>query len=1219
MKKVAIGIGAVVFIVLAVALLAPVFIDLNDFKPDIAREVEAATGRKLVITGDIDARVLPSPGATVRGIRFANIDGASNANMATLDSVEVDLALGPLLSGEIQIRSITLVKPVIAIEVLADGRSSLDIGSGDGGTDANTAATATPDSASPAIRIDRVVIEQGSISYRDAKSDDVIQIEAIDATLSAETLRGPFAGVGELILRQVPINFTFSAGSLAAKGPIALSAEVGVGDAEAKLTFRGRASEPTPAAHIEGKLTLGGGDLGRLMDVVTQLAGAAAGDFPRISKSYSLTAGIDATSRAVALNDFTFELGDSSARGAINAALGDQIRVDVALSVNRLDADGLLAEIATGQSAKEAAPTAPKPKESTIIEPITFTLPENLNGSVILEVEALTYRKHVVRRAAIDAAIENGVVKLQRLAAQLPGGSDLTIEGLLTTQDRAPQFEGSVSVKSDNIRAVLDWLSVDTTSIAVDRLRKFVLSSRVRVTADVAQVYDIDLILDSTKITGGTAYAFRTRPSFSIAATLDRLNLDDYLPGLASGQAQAGGGKAADEPAKSEQTATATPLAVLDSFDTNLKLSAGSLTANGIAVQGLKIDLSLLAGELTVRELSTTSAVGVAVALSARGRNFSEDPTISTDFNITIAKPSRAARALAISEPMIARLGEVSAKGSISGSAKSLSVNTTLAVKGLSAVASGTIGGIGLGGPDETPVFDLSLNLSSPNLAAFVRRLDPTINLDVKGAVGAIGKVKGGLEALDVDLALNAAGAQMSAAGAIKPLAGPEYSLQLALSHPDLVKFLADVGVDYRPAATNLGGISIKTAVQGNPLQVTLSGMDGKVGPARFSGDVALGFGIKRPRLDANIRTSEILLDLFLPRADATAQTGTQKSGSSSRSAAAQERWSRDPIDLSFAQTFDGIIQIASRGITWGAYNFAEPQLKLVVEDGVIDVNPLLGKLFAGEVQIAARVSTTDTPRLGLSLNLKGADLGAALQQAAGIDTLTGLFDVQGQFTALGRNQFEMISTLAGEGLATARDGSVIGINLRGLSDRLKRLNEITDYLSLIQSTMGGGVTQFQSVSGPFTINRGVVTASDIRAQLDAAEGSAQAKIDLPRWVLDLTSRFRLTEHANAPNVGLDLRGPIDAPVRDVRTRELESYLIQRAGASILRKALGKKNPLSNILGGSSTSGTSSGTQQPSTSGQIPPPPPTGQTQQQPAASPAQQLLKGLGTLLKKN
>ena len=1215
MKKIAIGIGAIVFIVLALALLAPVFIDLNDFKPNIARQVEAATGRKLVITGDIDARVFPSPRASVRGIRFANIDGAANANMATLDSVEVDLALGPLLSGDIQVRSITLVKPVIAIEVLADGRSSLDIVSGDG-SKADTGANAGQgDDDGPAIRIDRVVIEQGSISFRDAKSDQTVQIDAIDATLSAESLQGPFAGVGELVLRQVPINFAISTGSLAAQGPI------GLGDAGAMLTFRGQASEPTQDAHIDGKLKLSGGDLGRLIGRLAQLAGSAPGDLPKMSQPYVLTAGVDATRRDVALNDFALELGDSNARGAINAALGNQIRVDVALSVNRLDADSLLADLESNPSTKTQAPAASDTSEPESVGPASFTLPENLNGSVILEVEALTYRDRVVRRAALDAAIENGTVKLQRLAAQLPGGSDVAIEGTLTTVDRAPQFEGSIRANSDNIRAVLDWLSVDTKSIAVDRLRKFALSSQVRVTADVAQVYDIDLILDSTKITGGTAYAFRTRPSFSIDATLDRFNIDAYLPSRSGEEPQSGTGEAAREPAKSKQSDAVAPLAVLDTFDTNFKLSAGSLIYSGTSIQELKVDLSLLAGELTVRELSTTNAVGVAAALSARGRNFSKNPAISTDFNMTIAKPSRAARALAISEPMIARLGEVTAKGSISGSAASLAVNTTLAVKGLKAVVSGTITGVGLGAADETPAFDLSLNLSSPNLATFVRRLDPTIDLDVKGAVEAIGKVKGGLEALDIDLALNAAGAQMNAAGALMPLAGPEYSLQLAMSHPDVAKFLANVGVDYQPAAVNLGGVSIKTAVQGNHQRVTLSGMDGKIGPARFSCDVGLSFGDARPRIDANIRTSEILLDLFLPRAEAASQSGKKQSGSlSGGGRAAQERWSRDPIDLGFANTFDGTIQISSRGITWGAYDFVEPQLKLAVEDGVIDVNPLLGKLFAGDVQIAARVSTADTPRLGLSLNLTGADLAAAIKQAAGIDTLTGLVDIQGQFTALGRNQFEMISTLGGEGSASARDGSVTGINLRALSDRLQRLNEITDYLSLIQSTMGGGVTQFQSVGGEFSINRGVVTANGIRAQLDAAEGAAKAKIDLPRWDLNLTSRFRLTEHANAPTVGLDLSGPIDAPRRDVRTRELEAYLAQRAGASIIRKALGKNNPLSNILGGSSGSATPSATQQPTTGGQIPPPPPTGQTQQQqPAASPAQQLLQGLGTLLKKN
>ena len=1221
MKKIAIGVGAVVLVVLAIALLAPIFIDLNDFKPDITREVEAATGRKLIITGDIDARVLPSPGATVSGIRFASIDGAKNADMATLESVEVDLAFGPLLRGNIQVRSVTLVKPVIAIEILSDGRSNLELSplaESGASTDAESAA-GTVDDPGPAISIDRVTIEEGSISYSDAATGETIRVEAIDATLSAETLKGPFAGVGEFELRKVPMNFAISTGSLADQRPIPLLVEIGIGDADAKFTFRGQASEPSQDALVNGKLKLDGGDFGKLLTVLARLGGEAPVQVPAIAQRYLLAATLDATSRYVALNDFVFELGDSNASGAISAALGDQLRVDVALSVNRFDADGLVAEIGDGSTAEKNASENTEQSQADG-QPIAFAFPENLNGSVIIEVEALTYREHVVRRATLDAAFENGTVKLHRFAAQLPGGSDVEIKGTLTTVDRAPQFEGAVRANSDNIRAALDWLAVDTKSIAIDRLRRLALSTRVRITPDVAQVYDIDLKLDSTKISGGAAYAFRTRPSFSVDATLDRLNIDAYRPPSAESDEPVADQPSASSQEQGAQTATIGALAVLDSFDTNFRLAAGSLTYDGLALEGLKVDLSLLAGELTVRELSTTNTAGVAAIFSGRGRNFSNDPAVSTDFDVEIANPSRAARAADLSQPIISRLGEISAKGTVSGSATSLSVNTTLDLNGLRAVVSGAVAGIGVGGAAETPTVDLSLNIESSDMAAFVRRLDPTIELDVKGPVEAVGKITGGIESAEVELAVTAAGAQMNAAGTIAPLAGPEYNLRLALSHPDVAKLLSNVGVDYRPAAVNLGAVSLRSAVQGNAQKVALSGIDGKFGPARFSGDIALEFGEPRPRIDANIRTSEILLDLFLPRSTEAAQGSRQQSGSTGGTSTSQERWSREPIDLSFAEAFDGTIQVASRGITWGVYSFAEPQLKLSVENGVIDVNPLLGKLFSGDVQLAARITTADTPRLGLSLDLKGADLSAAVRQAAGIDKLTGAIDLQGQFTALGRNQFEMISTLAGKGSASARDGSVEGIDLRTLSDRLKRLNEITDYLSLLQTTMAGGVTRFQSVAGTFTVARGVVTTDDMRAQLDAAEGSAQARIDLPRWNLDLTSRFRLTEHANAPNIGLDLQGPIDAPRRDVRTRELEQYLAQRAGASILRKALGKDNPLTNILGGSSGSSGSSSSQQPSSSTQIPPPPPVGQTpQQQPAANPAQQLLQGLGTLLKKN
>lgn len=125
MKRLAAGLVAVIVIVPAVALLAPVIVDLNDFKPDIARKVEAATGYRLAIGGEIEGRILPSPGAVLRGIRLASRDGDPGVGMATLDSLEIDLALLPLLIGEIHIRGVTLVRPALAIERSGEGGTDL--------------------------------------------------------------------------------------------------------------------------------------------------------------------------------------------------------------------------------------------------------------------------------------------------------------------------------------------------------------------------------------------------------------------------------------------------------------------------------------------------------------------------------------------------------------------------------------------------------------------------------------------------------------------------------------------------------------------------------------------------------------------------------------------------------------------------------------------------------------------------------------------------------------------------------------------------------------------------------------------------------------------------------------------------------------------------------------------------------------------------------------
>ena len=114
--------GVIAFIVLLVIAVftVPSFIDWNSYKPEITERIEALTGRKLSIDGNIEIALLPSPKLRISDARLSNLAGAHSADMVRLQALDLRLVLGPLISGDIQVSSLTLIDPVIELERLAE-------------------------------------------------------------------------------------------------------------------------------------------------------------------------------------------------------------------------------------------------------------------------------------------------------------------------------------------------------------------------------------------------------------------------------------------------------------------------------------------------------------------------------------------------------------------------------------------------------------------------------------------------------------------------------------------------------------------------------------------------------------------------------------------------------------------------------------------------------------------------------------------------------------------------------------------------------------------------------------------------------------------------------------------------------------------------------------------------------------------------------------------
>lgn len=997
MRKLVVGL-LVVALLAGAALVAPSFIDWDRYKPEIAARVEEATGRALSIDGGISAQLLPSPALTAGGIRLANPPGAAAPDLVRLKGLSVGVALWPLLRGTVEVTGIVLDQPVIELETLADGRKTWDLTPA-----AGKAAPSAPgrgrDEAGggPAIRFDSVAIRGGTVVWRDAAKGTVERFEAIDADLRATSLQGPAEARGRLTWRGTPLKVEASVGELSPGRPASLTAAVALEKAKASTRFTG--SVDPAAAQVKGRIEAGGEDLGMAL---TALGLEAP---PVLARSFSLEARIEADEPTVGVNDLRLALGDITATGAVSAVTGAKPKIDAALQVNRLDLDRLLGDMPAAPAPKAQAPATPgagAPAKATGIE-----LPRGIAARLDLGVAALVWRDGVVQQMHATLALDDGRLTIERAEALLPGGTALKLSGSARTAPK-PAFDGRIDGTADNLRALLAWLDADPADVPADRLRKLQLAAKLDADADVVRVANLDLRLDSSRVTGGAAFALRARPSFSLDLAIDRLNLDGYLGANAKTQT-----KPDAKPAPKGNEGTAAPDHPLNRFDTNARVRIGELLWDGTAARNVELDVALLGGKLDIKRAAVGDLAGTAA--------------------------------------------------SITGKAEA--------------------------------------------------RRD-----------------------------------------------GLRYDLNLSAEGRDLPRTLKSLGIDYRPSG-NISGFRIATPVAGSPDRIALNGFKASVGPAALEGDLAVALTGPRPKLTADLKASDLPVDAFVPAAAAAVAAPARAGNAGPRAPAAPgQRWSREPHDLAYLRAFDAEVKVAARGLAYGGYQFREPRLNLNLDNGTLKIRELKGALFDGAVDLTATVvaAPAQAATAVVDVTLANADLRRALITALEMNQVSGRFGLKGRFESRGNSDAELIGNLHGNAAIDARDGVIEGINLRQLSDRLKRLNEVPDFLSLIGGTLSGGQTRFSRATGTWVIERGVARTNDTQAALEAAEGQLAGLIDLPNWRLDLNGAMRLIEHPQAPPVGIHITGPIDAPQRNLKTRELEAYLSERIGGAILRK-LGPK------------------------------------------------------------
>ncbi|HUT50012.1 MAG TPA: AsmA family protein [Alphaproteobacteria bacterium] len=449
MRKVLIGLGVVIVLVVAAAFVVPMFIPTETYKAEIKERVLAATGREIDIKGELKFSVLPTLGLRVNDVTFANAPGASTKNMATFKQLVVKLKAIPLISGNIEIDEFQLVEPVINLEVDKAGRPNWVFAKpAPAGTPAAKAPaqktpekkTAAPKTSSSGgadiskLKIADLRLVKGRVSYLDRRTGQRQQIDNANLKVSLPGIASPLQVKGDLVWNKErvavelrlenPQAFADGSGSplrLALKSkPVNLSL-VGTAKGGKAVAVGGKLDIALPsvrslAAWTGNPIQMQGSGLGPM-----KLAGTLAFSQGRI-----------------ALTGTTLSIDKITAKGDIAVVTAGKVpSITGKLDVPSLDLNPYLAGSAGAGSSsgaksggqagsKAGAQTAARPAAGSkgwSRAPINTAALRSINADLTLSAGNIRYQKIKVDRGQLRVKLAGGRLETQLQELKLYGGS----------------------------------------------------------------------------------------------------------------------------------------------------------------------------------------------------------------------------------------------------------------------------------------------------------------------------------------------------------------------------------------------------------------------------------------------------------------------------------------------------------------------------------------------------------------------------------------------------------------------------------------------------------------------------------------------------------------------------------------------------------------------------------------------------------------------------
>src|SRR5919106_556883 len=329
-RRVLIWIGCVFGILTIAAVVFIATLDWNKAKGYLSAGVSKATGRQLVIGGDLEVDLGWISRVRASQIQFENARWSKQPQMVEVGLLDVQIDLWQLLKWRVVLPTVIVSQPKVILEKNAEGSANWEF----------RAATAVTEPAVPEKRtempvIQKLIIKDGTFVFANQETRAQLELKLTQAE-AAGFLEEPVKLKADGYYQKQPMSLSLAGGSYenlrSAKEPYPLQINLRVGNLKAKID--GNLTEPLAMKGEDVALDIQGDDMANLFPLIRLV-------FPS-TPPYSLRGHLKHEGNVWSFSDFSGRVGDSDLSGNIRVDLEPKRHVMKAdLVSNRLDFDDL--------------------------------------------------------------------------------------------------------------------------------------------------------------------------------------------------------------------------------------------------------------------------------------------------------------------------------------------------------------------------------------------------------------------------------------------------------------------------------------------------------------------------------------------------------------------------------------------------------------------------------------------------------------------------------------------------------------------------------------------------------------------------------------------------------------------------------------------------------------------------------------------------------------